>query len=261
MPQFKERALCETCSVRLATVCCNGRDLPRPVAESLDTTTIVVVLKGRFFFRSKAGRTVADPGTALALHQGEEFEIRHRDAAGDVCLSIQGRLAADLAHSQAPIRRLGTSTYIRLLRHLKRLEAGDCDGLRAEETIAQALGDVLHVGATRPGRDREIVDKILSFMKMNFERALGVSDLAAAAGVSVFHACRAFRRVTGQSMHQYRLDLRTRHAASLLMGARPSLTHIAYELGFANSAHFSNEFRSRIGVTPSKFRSSATSSR
>ncbi len=72
----------------------------------------------------------------------------------------------------------------------------------------------------------------------------------------MFHACRAFRRAMGTSIHRYQAELRMRHALALVLDTRRPLTDVAYEAGFANQGHFANAFRKRFGAAPSAVRQS-----
>jgi AraC-like DNA-binding protein len=81
-----------------------------------------------------------------------------------------------------------------------------------------------------------------------------LAELAAPLGVSPFHLARLFRRVTGSSIHQYRLELRLREAHGRLLDGERDLTALALDLGFADHAHFANAFRRRYGAPPSRVR-------
>jgi transcriptional regulator GlxA family with amidase domain len=87
---------------------------------------------------------------------------------------------------------------------------------------------------------------------------LNLGDLAQAAQVSVFHACRAFRRARGTTIARFRQDVRLRHALALLMDTSRTIAEIACEVGFANHAHLTNRFVLRFGLTPAEARRRGT---
>jgi AraC-like DNA-binding protein len=62
-----------------------------------------------------------------------------------------------------------------------------------------------------------------------------------------------FREVTGQTLHEYRLDLRVRAALEMLESGA-DLSRVAQDLGFASHSHFTSVFRRRAGMTPSRMR-------
>ncbi len=65
---------------------------------------------------------------------------------------------------------------------------------------------------------------------------------------------KAFLRRTGTSPGQYRIRRRLERACALLQSTRRSLASIAAELGYCSPYEFSNQFRARMGVPPSRYR-------
>jgi len=84
--------------------------------------------------------------------------------------------------------------------------------------------------------------------------SLSLAEMAVAAGLSVTHFSRAFRRQTGITPHNYLVRRRMERAVSLLRHKRISVAEIADKAGFATSAHFVAAFRAAMGVTPAALR-------
>jgi len=84
--------------------------------------------------------------------------------------------------------------------------------------------------------------------------SLSLAEMAVAAGLSVTHFSRAFRRQTGITPHNYLVRRRMERAVSLLRDKRISVAEIADKVGFATSAHFVAAFRAAMGVTPAALR-------
>lgn len=82
---------------------------------------------------------------------------------------------------------------------------------------------------------------------------LTLEAIARAVGVSSFHLCRAFREVTGVTLHQYRDVLRLTQALEWI-DAGADLSAIALEAGYSSHSHFTSAFRRTFGVTPSAAR-------
>ena len=95
---------------------------------------------------------------------------------------------------------------------------------------------------------------MLDHIQANLDRDIHIGELAAAAGLSLFHFAKLFKRSTGSSPHQYILHLRLKRAKWLLRKTETSLSEVALQAGFADQSHLTNVFRRFIGVTPSKFR-------
>jgi AraC family transcriptional regulator len=81
-----------------------------------------------------------------------------------------------------------------------------------------------------------------------------LSGLAHEVGVHPVTLARAFRRSFGCTVGEYVRDLRLERAARQLAQTQMSLAEIALEAGFSDQSHFSNLFRHRTGMPPSRFR-------
>ncbi len=78
-------------------------------------------------------------------------------------------------------------------------------------------------------------------------------QLAAGLAVSLRTLDRRFRRETGMSLKQWRLQLRLMQAIELLNTGQ-SITSIALELGYSSPSPFIYMFREQFGVSPAQYR-------
>ena len=184
---------------------------------------------------------------------GEEYVSYHPDG-GDECLTISGsELTRSLDAWQ--VIPLNVEAQIRIHDLATRLQSGSVDLLEVEETLATIFqlgrGPDRRVGV---GRWRAKAEEIAHEVAMRFDEPLPLAALAAQVGVSPFDACRLFRRATGSTIHRYQLELRLRHALTLLLDTGRPLADIALSTGFANQGHFGNHFRRRYGVSPGRAR-------
>lgn len=108
-------------------------------------------------------------------------------------------------------------------------------------------------GRSRPARSTPHASRVRELVEASLGTNLTVADLATAAGLSVAHFAREFRRATGQTPHAFVMSQRLERARRLLVvGRRPA--EVAAATGFADQAHLSRAFRARFGVPPGKFR-------
>jgi AraC family transcriptional regulator len=98
---------------------------------------------------------------------------------------------------------------------------------------------------------RDVAFAARRVLNRTYRRALGLRGLAAAVGCSPFHLCRAFRDVTGSTIHAHLTTLRLRAALESLQDAR-DMTAVALDAGFSSHSHFTAAFRRSFGVTPSR---------
>ena len=81
-----------------------------------------------------------------------------------------------------------------------------------------------------------------------------VSELAKHLGLTTAHLALQFQKSTGLSPMAYYQRRRIQHACRLLLDLERSITDIAHELGFCDSAHFTHLFKRYQGVLPSEYR-------
>jgi AraC family transcriptional regulator len=117
---------------------------------------------------------------------------------------------------------------------------------RTGETVALRIAPWL-------SRARELIEA-------NLGDHLGVTGVAAVVGVHPVTLARGFRRGFGCTMGEYVRHRRLERAMEQLRTSRSPLAEIAVANGFADQSHFSNLFRRKIGVTPSRYRRLAASS-
>jgi AraC family transcriptional regulator len=78
--------------------------------------------------------------------------------------------------------------------------------------------------------------------------------MAAAAGISKFYFCRAFKARTGISPGVFLRGYRVVRAMDSLLNSTERIGEIAAAAGYQNPAAFSRAFRKGIGSTPRLFR-------
>ena len=84
--------------------------------------------------------------------------------------------------------------------------------------------------------------------------ALGVQDLARAAGLSRAHFSREFRRAFGESPHAYLLTRRLERAAALLRTTDRSVAEICLSVGLQSVGSFTTSFTRTYERSPTAYR-------
>lgn len=123
------------------------------------------------------------------------------------------------------------------------------------DLIALAMRGAMRPDATVPAADSALRHRVLGMVEAQLaDPGLRTLDLAAACGASVRTIQNLFAAM-GTTPSAYILERRLARAAERLGAAHEaSITEIAFELGFNDSAYFARVFRQRFGVSPREWR-------
>jgi transcriptional regulator GlxA family with amidase domain len=100
------------------------------------------------------------------------------------------------------------------------------------------------------------VERSIELIEQHALSPFTVRELARRIGSSTRQLNRAFTRITTERPGAIWRKIRLNHAHWMLLNTHRSVTQIALECGFADSAHFSRWFRREYGEAPSAFRKS-----
>jgi len=107
-------------------------------------------------------------------------------------------------------------------------------------------------------RAEHFVHEAKLMLGQHLEQELDLELLSKKLGVGYHWLRRAFKQETGQSLHQYRLQVRLSRAKLQLKNTRASVEQIARETGFGDPYYFSQFFKQKTGVTPTSWRKGDT---
>lgn len=93
-----------------------------------------------------------------------------------------------------------------------------------------------------------------TFCDRNLYQKITLEDIAGHIGLSVSHLNRLFKKEFSITVYAYLLNARINTAKSLLKGTALPINEIAYMLKFADEHYFSNVFKEKTGMSPSRFR-------
>jgi len=121
-------------------------------------------------------------------------------------------------------------------------------------TLLSSLTPTISADRQRPGDPAVAIT--VEYLRDTFAHPADLDTLAAIAGTTKFRLLRSFRIETGITPHQFLVSVRVAHARRLLaMGT--SISEVAANTGFADQSHLTRQFRSRLGLTPGRYRSAA----
>lgn len=105
-------------------------------------------------------------------------------------------------------------------------------------------------GGLTPGQLRNV----WSYVDANLTASLSLKDLADETGLSQHHFARQFKESTTVSPYTFVLERRLAWAKKALVACKLSLAEIAVACGFSDQAHFTKQFKKRLGITPARYR-------
>jgi AraC-like DNA-binding protein len=101
----------------------------------------------------------------------------------------------------------------------------------------------------------DVVDKACEYILENLSRPdLSVPDVGNAAGVSVQHLLRLFRRRYNMTVVEYINSARIEKAKQLIVTTDMTVSKVVEAVGYSNNVTFSRNFRRYVGMPPSDFR-------
>ena len=135
-----------------------------------------------------------------------------------------------------------------------------CDQIFGESITMALLASILASAKKSPAR--EPVNGLLpwqlrlakEYIEDNFNRNIGLEELAGLTGLSRSWFARGFRGSTGIAPYSFILQVRVRRAKEVLSDHNIPIATIATRVGFADQSHFTKIFRRYAGVTPREWR-------
>ena len=95
---------------------------------------------------------------------------------------------------------------------------------------------------------------MMTFIQENFSQKISLEEIAASASISTREALRCFQNSIHETPFEYLISYRIETAKKLLKSTDLSITEIALQTGFSNSAYFSKIFKRTCHMTPFNYR-------
>lgn len=126
--------------------------------------------------------------------------------------------------------------------------------LLATRLLAAHTGSPATFQPIRGGLSPKALHRAFERLRSDSDADVSLAALAAEAGLSRFHFCRAFKESTGLSPHAWLRQHRLEQAMDMLRNTDASVMSIAATLGYTSQTAFAASFRKLTGETPSDWR-------
>ena len=125
--------------------------------------------------------------------------------------------------------------------------------LYQEKIVADLERSKKELAYFRKKYQRQVRDAI-TYIKENLAEKMRLKEIAKYAALSQFHFNRIFKRFMNKTPFEYVTERRIRRAKSLLQETSLNVTEISLQVGFESVQSFSNLFKKKVGLSPSKYR-------
>lgn len=98
------------------------------------------------------------------------------------------------------------------------------------------------------------IEHVKRFAERNFHKRVGLTDAAAAVGLSPKYLSRIFRQETGKGFSEYKSEIKIEKAKEWLATTGYNVNQISEKLGYQNVESFIRSFKKFVGQTPSEYR-------
>jgi AraC-like DNA-binding protein len=231
---------------------------------------IVYIVSGTGVYDSISLGTVdIKPGTLFFLYPGiwHRFKPNAQTGWEEYWVGFEGKYASSLMEQdcfspERPLIHMGFNAEF--LDIFSRLVDGIQSGSPGSNQLAacyiiQMLG-LVYASSLLKGqittRKVQLINSIRFSIHENLHSDIAVEQLAARHNVSYSWFRKAFKEVTGDSPGQYQLKLKLRKAALMLTQTNMSVAEIALKNGFESEYYFSKIFKSKMFLSPTKYRNS-----
>ncbi|MDO1582240.1 AraC family transcriptional regulator [Rhizobium oryzicola] len=129
--------------------------------------------------------------------------------------------------------------------------------IKAQELVFHALEQARTLSAVeallRP-TDLRAAKAVLDLLEVNYAHPPSLADLSRKLGTNRTKLQQAFKQVHGETIGGATERLRMTAAQKLLINTDMSISHIAFEVGYAQLSSFSSRFKAYFGISPKELR-------
>ena len=227
---------------------------------------VVYVLRGESEARLEAGCNVLShaTGSLLVVNAGKGVEVCPSPGALCVVVRIDMRLMRNLLGDREPTffcdpslrHQASYNDLERLLEELLKAssEGGDFQELYRRGTELAFVRCLVDGFAGAMPQELTRAEAYCRYLDAHYRERLSLADAARHFHLSTEHFAKVFKAEVKSTFHAQLTDIRLDAALELLTTSDATVTHVALEAGFPNTATLNQAFQARYGTTPTRYR-------
>lgn len=181
-------------------------------------------------------------------------------------LGISGRIVSDLFARTSVndqnwvLKNVSTTDFIKSFNQIYSLSYKDmaCVDLLIQAELFLLMKRLItafpKLASSHKNQSDYYAEKAYMFINNNYKSGIKIKDVLAHVMISRAYLFTVFKHKYGLSPQKYLIDLRMGQAIMLLIHSENLISQISESIGFTDSLGFSNAFKKRYGVSPTKFR-------
>ncbi|MGN0779443.1 MAG: helix-turn-helix domain-containing protein [Aristaeellaceae bacterium] len=116
------------------------------------------------------------------------------------------------------------------------------------------LNDLTSLALTNQPTGNEWSVSVIRLFRQHASRMYSIQEIAAITGMNERTLSARFREITGESIHQYQLNLKLNDAYNMLRDGGTNVKEVAAHFGFCDAYYFSRMFKKKFGVSPKEIK-------
>jgi AraC-like DNA-binding protein len=111
-----------------------------------------------------------------------------------------------------------------------------------------------HLLSAPSARQSTLLEKVDAYLRELNDQEVSLGEVARRVSVSPCHFCKLFKKQTGLTFSEYRVQRRLEKARNLLLDPNMRISEAAFQAGFESLPYFNRAFRRYMRCSPSEYR-------